>query len=132
MFLIVKSRVKGNDFGGEHRVECGSTGHGSTIPRSRSARGLDREPDGDSEHRVEYEYASTIPRSRDLHLGIVEARSLDWEHVALGDSEHRVEYAEDFQGEYNYIDKTTRSIIMARSRIVIEGRSVLLRGFYIV
>ncbi len=110
----MKSRVKGSDFGGEHRVECGSTGYGSTIPRSRYARGLNREPDGDSEHRVEY-------------------RSLaDWEHVAIGDSEHRVEYAEDFQGEYNYIDKTTRSIIMARSRIVIEGRSVLLRGFYIV
>ncbi len=118
----MKSRVKGSDFGGEHRVECGSTGYGSTIPRSRYARRLDREPDGDSEHRVEYGYASTIPRS---------ARSLaDWEHVAIGDSEHRVEYAEDFQGEYNYIDKTTRSIIMARSRIVREGVSYYADSSY--
>ncbi len=38
----MKSRVKGSDFGGEHRVD-GSTGYASTIPSYRSARDLDQE-----------------------------------------------------------------------------------------
>ncbi len=40
----MKSRVKGSNFCGEHRVD-GSTGYASTIPRPsyRSARDLDQE-----------------------------------------------------------------------------------------
>ena len=50
----MKSRVKGNDFGGEHRVD-GSTGYASTIPSYGSARGQDREPAGLSDElRVDY------------------------------------------------------------------------------